>query len=129
MLGGVAAAISKTVSAPIERVKLLLQNQGLSEKSKFLNVRTLFLFPLGESSSIAKPYKGMMDVFIRVPAEQGIAAFWRGNNANVIRYFPTQALNFAFKDFYKQWFEQPRSAGFWACLCVFLFRNEFESFY
>ena len=27
MLGGVAAGISKTVSAPIERVKLLVQNQ------------------------------------------------------------------------------------------------------
>jgi len=31
-------------------------------------------------------------------------AFWRGNMANVIRYFPTQALNFAFKDKYKQIF-------------------------
>jgi len=31
-------------------------------------------------------------------------AFWRGNMANVIRYFPTQALNFAFKDKYKQVF-------------------------
>lgn len=28
-------------------------------------------------------------------------AFWRGNLANVIRYFPTQALNFALKDKYK----------------------------
>ena len=34
-------------------------------------------------------------------ASQGIASFWRGNFANVIRYFPTQALNFMFKDFYK----------------------------
>lgn len=25
---------------------------------------------------------------------------WRGNGVNVIRYFPTQALNFAFKDFF-----------------------------
>jgi len=57
-----------------------------------------------------------MDVFIRVPQEQGFAAFWRGNFANVIRYFPTQALNFAFKDFYKQYLEQPKSAGFWAQL-------------
>merc|ERR1712100_697892 len=24
-------------------------------------------------------------------------AFWRGNTVNVIRYFPTQAVNFAFK--------------------------------
>jgi len=28
-------------------------------------------------------------------------ALWRGNLANVIRYFPTQAINFACKDFYK----------------------------
>lgn len=33
--------------------------------------------------------------------EQGFTSLWRGNLANVIRYFPTQALNFAFKDFYK----------------------------
>jgi len=34
--------------------------------------------------------------------EQGLGAFWRGNLANVIRYFPTQALNFACKDKYKE---------------------------
>ncbi len=83
MLGGVAAAVSKTAAAPIERVKLLLQNQG-------------------ESAAITQPYKGIIDVFVRVPREQGFASFWRGNVANVIRYFPTQALNFMFKDFYRQ---------------------------
>lgn len=96
-LGGISAAVSKTVAAPIERVKLLLQNQG-------------------EASAITKPYTGIVDVFVRVPAEQGVASFWRGNMANVIRYFPTQALNFMFKDFYKQYLEQPRSAGFIPCL-------------
>jgi solute carrier family 25 (mitochondrial adenine nucleotide translocator), member 4/5/6/31 len=35
---------------------------------------------------------------------QGIASFWRGNLANVIRYFPTQAFNFAFKDTIKSLF-------------------------
>jgi solute carrier family 25 (adenine nucleotide translocator) protein 4/5/6/31 len=97
MLGGVAAAVSKTIAAPIERVKLLLQNQG-------------------ESAAITKPYKGIIDVFTRVPQEQGVMSLWRGNMANVIRYFPTQALNFMFKDFYKQYLEQPRSAGFFPCL-------------
>jgi solute carrier family 25 (mitochondrial adenine nucleotide translocator), member 4/5/6/31 len=41
---------------------------------------------------------------VRVNKEQGFASFWRGNLANVIRYFPTQALNFAFKDTYKKVF-------------------------
>jgi len=85
--GGVAAAISKTAVAPIERVKLLLQVQHVSKQ-------------LTE----AQRYKGMVDCFVRIPREQGFLSFWRGNLANVIRYFPTQALNFAFKDKYKQIF-------------------------
>lgn len=38
----------------------------------------------------------------KVGKNEGIASFWRGNLANVIRYFPTQALNFAFKDTYRK---------------------------
>ncbi|XP_046998812.1 ADP,ATP carrier protein 2-like [Schistocerca americana] len=85
--GGVAAAISKTAVAPIERVKLLLQVQHISKQI-----------------SEEKRYKGIIDCFVRIPREQGVLAYWRGNMANVIRYFPTQALNFAFKDKYKQIF-------------------------
>jgi len=85
--GGVSAAVSKTAVAPIERVKLLLQVQHASKQI-----------------AVDKRYKGIVDAFIRIPQEQGIMAYWRGNLANVIRYFPTQALNFAFKDVYKQIF-------------------------
>lgn len=85
--GGISAAISKTAVAPIERVKLLLQVQHISKQI-----------------TADKQYKGMVDCFVRIPREQGVLAYWRGNLANVIRYFPTQALNFAFKDKYKQIF-------------------------
>lgn len=85
--GGIAGGISKTVVAPIERVKLLLQVQAASTQIK----------PEDQ-------YKGIVDCFSRVSKEQGALSFWRGNTANVIRYFPTQALNFAFKDIYKQVF-------------------------
>lgn len=86
-VGGISAAVSKTAVAPIERVKLLLQVQAVS-------------------TQIAKDkqYKGIIDAFVRIPKEQGFASFWRGNLANVVRYFPTQALNFAFKDKFKQIF-------------------------
>jgi len=85
--GGVSAAVSKTSVAPIERVKLLLQVQHASKQI-----------------AVDQRYKGMVDCFVRIPREQGFLAFWRGNLANVIRYFPTQALNFAFKDKYKKLF-------------------------
>lgn len=85
--GGISAAISKTAVAPIERVKLLLQVQHASKQ-------------IAEDQR----YKGIIDAFVRIPKEQGMLSFWRGNLANVIRYFPTQALNFAFKDKFKQIF-------------------------
>ena len=87
LIGGVSAAVSKTLVAPIERVKLLLQVQDASQ-----------------SISAENKYKGIGDCFTRVYNEQGFKSLWRGNLANVVRYFPTQALNFAFKDTYKKIF-------------------------
>lgn len=54
--------------------------------------------------TVEKQYKGIVDCLVRIPKEQGFLSFWRGNLANVIRYFLTQALNFAFKDKYKKIF-------------------------
>jgi solute carrier family 25 (adenine nucleotide translocator) protein 4/5/6/31 len=85
--GGTAAGVAKTAVAPIERVKLLLQLQDAQP-------------------TIAKGdrYTGIINCFVRVPREQGFLSYWRGNMVNVMRYFPQQALNFAFKDTYKKWF-------------------------
>jgi len=88
MMGGVSAAVSKTAAAPIERVKLLIQNQDEMLKSGRLD----------------RKYNGIADCFRRTTANEGVVALWRGNTANVIRSFPTQALNFAFRDTYKGWF-------------------------
>ncbi|KAM7277543.1 hypothetical protein ACFE04_004677 [Oxalis oulophora] len=88
MIGGAAAIVSKSAAAPMERVKLLLQNQGEMIKRGHLK----------------RPYVGVGDCFKRVLTEEGFLSFWRGNQANVIRYFPTQAFNFAFKGYFKSLF-------------------------
>lgn len=44
-------------------------------------------------------YKGIGDCFVRCVKEEGVVSLWRGNWANVVRYFPTQAINFSTKDF------------------------------
>ncbi|MQM21265.1 hypothetical protein Taro_054302 [Colocasia esculenta] len=98
LMGGVSAAVSKTAAAPIERVKLLIQNQDEMIKS----------------GRLSQPYKGITDCFSRTIKEEGFASLWRGNTANVIRYFPTQALNFAFKDYFKRMFNFKKDKdGYW----------------
>lgn len=98
MIGGVSAGISKTASAPIERIKLLIQNQDEMLKTGRLQT----------------PYKGVSDCFLRVSKEEGFMSLWRGNWANVLRYFPTQALNLAFKEQFKSLFNYNRNKdGYW----------------
>jgi len=88
-LGGVSGAVAKTMTAPIERVKLLIQTQDANPKIR---------------SGEVPRYTGIGNCFSRVHSEQGFAAFWRGNFTNCIRYFPTQAFNLSFKDAIKKMF-------------------------
>lgn len=98
MISGVAAGIAKTAAAPIERIKLLVQNQGEMIKQ----------------GSLDRPYKGVIDCLKRTSKTEGVLSLWRGNLSNVIRYFPTQALNFAFKDKFKRMFNYKKERdGYW----------------
>eukprot|EP00882_Tetradesmus_deserticola_P008975 GHRQ01009468.1.p1 GENE.GHRQ01009468.1~~GHRQ01009468.1.p1 ORF type:complete len:301 (+),score=97.65 GHRQ01009468.1:333-1235(+) len=99
LMGGVSAAVSKTAAAPIERVKLLIQNQDEMIKQ----------------GRLSQPYKGIGECFSRTIKDEGFGSLYRGNTANVIRYFPTQALNFAFKDYFKRTlgFNKERDGYWW----------------
>jgi len=102
--GGVAGAIAKTATAPIERVKLLIQTQDSN--------------PAVTSGKVQR-YTSMTDCAVRVYKEQGALAFWRGNLVNVLRYFPTQAFNFAFKDSIKAVFPKyDKNEAFMSYLAV-----------
>lgn len=89
VLGGSIGAVSKTVMSPVERVKILMQTMDSNPKV---------------ISGEVKPYSGIMDCFSRVAAEQGVAAFWRGNLVNCLRYAPQQGSALAFNDFFKSLF-------------------------
>ena len=86
-IGGISAGIGKTLTAPIDRVKIILQTQNA-------NINII--------NSKNKNYKGIKNCFLRTYKETGLISFWRGNSVNLIRYIPTQASNFAFKNFYKK---------------------------
>jgi len=88
-LGGVSGAVAKTITAPIERIKLVIQTQDANPKIR---------------SGEVPRYTGMIDCGSRILKEQGFKRFWDGNMTNCIRYFPTQAFNLSFKDTFKRMF-------------------------
>jgi solute carrier family 25 (adenine nucleotide translocator) protein 4/5/6/31 len=99
MAGGFSGVVSKTITAPIERVKLIIQTQDANPKI---------------ISGEVPRYTGIGNCFSRVASEQGVGAFWRGNFTNCIRYFPTQAFNLAFKDSIKGMFPKKNpKTEFW----------------
>ena len=70
---GISGAVAKTVTAPLEAIKLKLQYAEDDDE-------------------------GALDCARRILEREGWRGFYRGNLANVLGYFPTQAFNFAFKD-------------------------------
>jgi len=83
--GFMAGSVSKTLVAPLERVKLLLQNQALIHADK-------------------ARYKGIFDALVRVASEQGFFAFWRGNGTNILRIIPNSAIRFSSYEYFNKIF-------------------------
>lgn len=122
--------MSKTAAAPIERIKLLIQNQVRSAMAracpprsschsspatkKYAGANTSKQDEMLKSGRLDRKYDGIADCFRRTTADEGVVSLWRGNTANVIRYFPTQALNFAFRDTFKSMFGYKKDRdGYW----------------
>lgn len=81
--GGLAASLTKTAMAPIERIQVLLQTQDVN---------------ISIQQGKIKKYKGIYNCLTRVIKEEGLFCLWRGNFSNILRYIPTQAFNFAIND-------------------------------
>lgn len=78
--GASAGAISKTVMAPLDRLKLVVQLRG----------------SLGDKKHAA--YGGPWTAFRRMIREEGFLALWRGNVSTVVIQAGTSALNFSTYD-------------------------------
>lgn len=82
LAGGMAGATARSIVAPIDRTKILLQTQHLTMKG-------------------GVKYTGIFNCFQTVVREEGFRKLWRGNGTNCIRIFPYASLQFWSYDFYK----------------------------
>ena len=81
--GAISGIITKTVVAPLERVKLLYQVQSYYGTSKYISIN---------------------QSFSKIIAEDGIKGLYYGNLTNIIRILPAYSLKFMFNDTYKTFF-------------------------
>jgi len=71
-ISGTAAIIAKTTAAPMERIKLLMQNQDKLIKQNRLD----------------RQYSGIIDCSTHTLRNEGLLSFWRGKfMSNYLKYY------------------------------------------
>mmetsp|Transcript_9358 Transcript_9358/g.16975 ORF Transcript_9358/g.16975 Transcript_9358/m.16975 type:complete len:322 (-) Transcript_9358:80-1045(-) len=88
LAGSFAAASSRTITAPIERIKLIMQ---LSDTTK------------------VPEYGSAWDAAKRVYRDQGLLSFWRGNTPNVLRHIGSSGMTFSLKETFSTYFSTKSS--------------------
>jgi solute carrier family 25 phosphate transporter 23/24/25/41 len=75
LAGANAGAISRTLTAPLERIKIILQAKDFTERS-----------------NLSKEFQNIKE-------KEGLKGFFKGNGANVTKVIPESALRFMFFDY------------------------------
>ncbi|XP_052477997.1 uncharacterized protein LOC105777062 isoform X2 [Gossypium raimondii] len=84
LAGGVAGALSKTCTAPLARLTILFQVQGMHSDAATLRKASIWR----EAS--------------RIVGEEGFRAFWKGNLVTIAHRLPYSSLNFYAYEQYKK---------------------------
>ncbi|GLT75476.1 hypothetical protein SLA2020_471990 [Shorea laevis] len=83
LAGGLAGALSKTCTAPLARLTILFQVQGMHSDAAILRKASIW----HEAS--------------RIIGEEGFRAFWKGNLVTIVHRLPYSAVNFYAFEHYK----------------------------
>ena len=85
LAGGLAGALAKSCTAPLDRLKIIMQTAGASRAS---------------AASVAAADKGLLAAFAEIGKSEGLAGYWRGNVPQVIRILPySSAMLFSYEKY------------------------------
>ena len=91
LAGALSGAFSKTIAAPLDRIKLLVQLRGSIVTADGNKSR----------QHIAKQNEGGLKSLQNVIRNEGVLSLWRGNAPTILIQGATSALNFLFLESYK----------------------------
>jgi solute carrier family 25 (adenine nucleotide translocator) protein 4/5/6/31 len=101
LINAASASLTKTLIAPLERVKILRQTE-----QELVNQRKLGV-----------GYRGSFCCILEIFKKEGLASFWRGNSNYTIRCFITQAINSVIKNQIKTIFLIKNSDDYFTFFC------------
>ncbi|KAI9203543.1 mitochondrial carrier domain-containing protein [Polychytrium aggregatum] len=81
LAGGIAGAVSRTATAPLDRLKVLLMTRTKPDA----------------------PKGHIIDGMIKIYRDGGLVSFYRGNGLNVLKIFPESAFKFFVFEYAKGW--------------------------
>ncbi|KAI5075997.1 hypothetical protein GOP47_0008062 [Adiantum capillus-veneris] len=88
LAGAVAGATAKTVTAPLDRIKLLMQVHAVKA-----------------TQEISKRSIGFLEAAMKIGKEEGMQGYWKGNLPQVIRVIPYSAVQLLSYELYKKLFK------------------------
>lgn len=92
--GGVAGAASRTLTAPLDRIKLIVQEGHLINPP-----------PPGSKSAGVRRHPSLVEVARVIRADGGWKSFWRGNVINCFKAGPEFAIIFSFRRYLSSLYE------------------------
>ena len=98
LAGGTAGALAKTCTAPLDRLKIIMQISSVNQQT---------------AAAKAAASGGLIPAFIAIGKSEGIKGYWKGNVPQVIRILPYSTAMLNSYEFYKQQFggDQYRETG------------------
>lgn len=98
LAGGTAGALAKTCTAPLDRLKIIMQISSANQQT---------------AAAKAAASGGLIPAFIAIGKSEGIKGYWKGNVPQVIRILPYSTAMLNSYEFYKQQFggDQYRETG------------------
>ncbi len=92
--GATAGAVTKTIIAPLERIKIIHQTQGMHLSAAAAAAATAAGRPVPPPA----PYTGIFQSIKTILQREGLRSLWNGNGANVLRVIPNYGLRFSLND-------------------------------
>jgi hypothetical protein len=99
--GGLAGMIAKTVTNPLERIKMLSQTGEYNVATSGVNGTST-----ANGGGFVSTMRNISQIYRSIIQNEGIIGLWAGNGVNLLRVFPNKAIIFSTNDIYKRYMHQ-----------------------